>query len=104
MRIIGDVIDNVFSSIRLVFLLIFGAVVLFGLFMTVGASYVAPQVADSAAERIERLGNEAIKAEVEAKLAREMGKDGWGYDSARSVDRGSLNDEGEAQGGWGEEN
>ncbi|MCK0127737.1 hypothetical protein [Erythrobacter sp. F6033] len=100
MRIVGDVIDNVFSSFRLVMLLIFGAVMLFGLFMTVGASVVAPQVVDAAAERAERLGERAIEAELEAKRTREMSKDGWGY-SEPGRGSGSTYEDGEYVGGWG---
>lgn len=102
MRIIGDVIENVFGSIRLIFLLGFSAIVLIGLFMTVGASVVAPQVADAAAERAERLGEAAIDAELEARREYQMGKEGWGY-SEPQTGSGATQKDGEAVGGWGEE-
>ncbi len=100
MRLVGDLIDNVFSSIRLIFLLGFGAMILFGLFMTVGATVVAPQVVDAAAERAERIGEKAIAASERRSREHAMSKDGWGYEEP-APGSGSTYQDGERVGGWG---
>ncbi|TRD12054.1 hypothetical protein FGU71_09415 [Erythrobacter insulae] len=102
MRVIGDLIENVFGSIRLIFLLGFAAIVLFGLFMTVGATVIAPQAVNAAAERAERLGEKAIDAELEARKNYQMGQEGWGYSEPRTGS-GATYQDGEAVGGWGDD-
>lgn len=60
-----------------------GAIVLgmmaVGLFMTIGAAYVGQKAVDSMGERVERLGEEAIRAELDSRRAEELANDGWGY-------------------------
>lgn len=105
MRIVADVIDNIFSSIRLIFLLGFGAVMLIGLFLTFGASVIAPAAVDSA---VEHYGERVL----EEHRAYEMGKEGWGYsrpqrgsdfDRAYSGSGSTYDSTGdEYVGGWGD--
>ena len=101
MRIVSDVIENVFGSIRLIFILGFEAVVLFGLFMTVGATVVAPKAVEAAAERAERVGEKAIEARLQAERDRQLGSEGWGYGEAEGGS-GETYEDGEYVGGWGE--
>ncbi len=106
MRIVADVIDNIFGSIRLILLLGFGAVMLLGLFLTFGASVIAPAAVDSA---VEHYGEKVIQEH----RAYEMGKEGWGYSRPeRGSDfGGSRSDSGstydstgdEYVGGWGDD-
>ena len=100
MRIVADVIENIFSSIRMLFLLGFGAIVLIGLFMTFGAGVVAPQVFEAAADRAERMGERALQEQRN----RDLAKEGWGYaepteGSGATYDKTSE----EYVGGWGDD-
>lgn len=92
MRVIADILDSFTGIVRM----IVGGIVLmglvFGLMMTVGVSYVAPQVADNYGERAERLGEKAIAAAREEERARALAEDGWGYSPETDGD------------GWGPDN
>lgn len=103
MRSLVDIVDNLTGVVRL----IIGAIVLIGFgvtfMMTAGVSYVAPKVAADYGERAERIGEQAIQAAQEEARARELAKDGWGYEapsSSDSYDRRSRDRDGDA-GGWG---
>ena len=100
MRIVADVVDNVFSSIRLIFLLGFAVIVLFGLFMTVGATVIAPQAVDAAAEHAERLGDRAITAAERDRRNARLATEGWGYEEPNEGS-GATYEDGEVIGGWG---
>lgn len=98
MRTIVDLVDSLTGTVRFVI----GALLLCGfgivLLMTVGASVVAPQVADKFAERAENIGEKAIDAAREEARNRELARDGWGYS-----DSGSSRDAaGDEVGGWGD--
>ena len=84
MRVFIDIIENLTSSIRYVIGIIVLGIMAVGLFMTIGATYVSHKAVDTFGERVERLGEEAIQAEREARRAEELAKDGWGY---RPVDK-----------------
>jgi len=100
MRVLVDLIDSIGTSIRFLFLLFFLAIFGFGILMTAGMSYVAPQVAESVAGSAERYQS---RAEAAAKN-REMGLDGWGHNSGRTVDATqSAGEFGEDNGGWAED-
>jgi hypothetical protein len=98
MRALVEIVENLTSSIRFVIGMLVLAVMAFGLMLTAGASYVAPKAADSFAERAERVGEKAIKAAQQERRAKEMAKDGWGYDAA-TASAGSSS--GKEDDGWG---
>jgi len=103
MRIFADIVENLTSSIRFIVGMIVLASLAIGLMLTLGASYVAPKAAASLAERAERVGEKAIKAAQQERLAEEMGKDGWGYEAATaSAGHGPSDAEapGSADDGW----
>jgi len=103
MRIFADIVENLTSSIRFIVGMIVLVGLAIGLMLTLGASYVAPKAAASLAERAERVGEKAIKAAQQERLAEEMGKDGWGYEAATaSAGHGPSDAEapGSADDGW----
>lgn len=89
MRAVVDVVENLTSSIRFIVSAIVLGLIVVGLFLTIGGTYVAHEAVDSMGERVERLGEEAIQAELEARRAEELAKDGWGY---RPADSGAKSD------------
>lgn len=100
MRVIVDVIDSIGTSIRFIFLLFFLAILGFGAFLTAGAVYVAPKVADSVAERAASYDERADAAAHN----REMGRDGWGRKSGRSSANNHTDGQfGEDNGGWADD-
>ncbi|MBI1403853.1 MAG: hypothetical protein GC147_11640 [Porphyrobacter sp.] len=100
MRVLVDIVENLTSSIRFIvgMLVLCGLGV--GLMLTIGVSYVAPKAADSLGERAERVSAKAIRAAQEERRAKEMARDGWGYDAA-SASVGSGRG-GSAKDGWGD--
>ncbi|MEP3050932.1 MAG: hypothetical protein ABJP48_07490 [Erythrobacter sp.] len=76
-----DLVENVTSSIRVVFMLLFLAVFGVAAVMTAGASFVAPKVVGEVAERAERANNRAIDAAEEARRNNQLAREGWGYGS-----------------------
>jgi hypothetical protein len=98
MRVLVEIVETVTSSIRFVIGMFVFVVMGIGFMLTAGASYVAPKAADSFAERAERVGERAIKAAQQERRAREMAKDGWGYEAATASPGKSS---GKDDGGWG---
>ncbi|MEM7664927.1 MAG: hypothetical protein AAF250_03650 [Pseudomonadota bacterium] len=93
-----DLVDSVTSSIRFIFFLFFLAVLGFGLFITVGASVVAPAAVESLGERAERVSNRAIEAAQTEARNEQLAKEGWGFsDESGADDAGEF---GEDTGGW----
>lgn len=82
MRALVDIVENLTSSIRFIIGLLVLTIMGIGLMLTIGVSYAAPKAADSLAKRAERVGEKAIKAAQQERLAQEMGEDGWGYGAA----------------------
>lgn len=79
MRALVDIISTVTNSIRFIFLLFFLCIMGFGLMMTAGASYVAPQAVDKLADKaIEAAEISARESEVRARNY-QMSREGWGY-------------------------
>lgn len=103
MRAVADIIESILGSIRLLFLLIFGAIILFGLLMTVGAAVIAPTAVDAAAQSVERLGDKQYDAYRQAEREQALGQEGWGYDEPYAGSGGEVSEEGEYVGGWGDE-
>jgi uncharacterized membrane-anchored protein YitT (DUF2179 family) len=106
MRVFVDVVENLTSSIRhIVGLVILGVMVL-GMMFSIGASYLGTKVVDSLGERAERVSEQAIRAELEARRAEELAKDGWGYrpinEGAASDARDSARNSESAKNGWGD--
>jgi hypothetical protein len=104
MRAVVDVVENLTSSIRFIVGAIVLGLIVVGLFLTIGGTYVAHEAVDSMGERVERLGEEAIQAELEARRAEELAKDGWGY---RPADNGAKpaprpRDTESIKNGWGD--
>lgn len=104
MRVFVNIVENLTSSIRYVIGVVVLGIMVVGLFMTVGASYVGHKAVDTIGERVERLGEEAIRAEQEARRSEELAKDGWGY---RPVVKGGeldarRRDSESAKNGWGD--
>jgi hypothetical protein len=102
MQALVDIVNSVTSSVRFIFLLFFITIIAIGLFLTVGASVVAPQAADAIAERAERVGDRAIAAAQEESRNRALASDGWGFEEPAAGSGATYTDEGEAKGGWGE--
>lgn len=104
MRAFLDVVENLTSSVRYVIGTVVLGLMAVGLFMTFGATYVGHKAVASIGDWVERLGEEAIRAEREARRAEELSKDGWGYrpvdadakPAARRRDRESI------KSGWGD--
>lgn len=86
MRLLSEMMDHLSSTVRLIAGLITLCVLGFGGMMTFGASVVAPQVAGDFAERAEKVSEKAIEARLEAVRARELARDGWGYNAATGSD------------------
>lgn len=102
MRVFIEIAENLTSSIRFIIgTLVLGGMAI-GLMMSVAASVVVPKVADSVAERAERIGEKAIIADQEQRRAEQLAKEGWGYKSSSAAssrrDRSSFD---AADGGWG---
>jgi hypothetical protein len=106
MRAFVDIVENLTSSIRYVIGAIVLGIMAVGLFMTMGAAYVGQKAVDSMGERVERLSEDAIRAELESRRAQELGKDGWGYRPInKDVDKDTATaprDPESAKNGWGD--
>ena len=70
MRAFVDIVQNLTSSIRFIIGAVVVGLMAVGLFMTIGATYVSHKAVDSIGERVERLGEEAIRAEQDARRDR----------------------------------
>lgn len=101
MRVIVDLVDSLTGTVRFVICAIVLSGIALSFFMTAGISYVAPKVAEDYGERAERLGERAIIAAQEEARARELAKDGWGYEEPGSS--GSFSDRSADAGGWGDD-
>ncbi len=102
MRALVDIVENLTSSVRYIFGAIVLGIMVVGLMMTAGASYVGTKAVDSIGDRVERVSQEAIKAEFEARRAEELAKDGWGYrpsDADPAAKRSPSSES--AKNGWG---
>lgn len=107
MRLLSEMIDQLSTTVRLVMGLITLCALGFGAMMTFGAGWAAPQVAEKFAERAEKVSAKAIEARLEAERARELAKDGWGYDAGTGAGPASgyetaPQDGDEEIGGWAE--
>ncbi|MEE4205098.1 MAG: hypothetical protein V2I39_02330 [Erythrobacter sp.] len=107
MRLLSDMIDQLSTTVRLIAGLITLCVMGFGAMMTFGASVVAPQVAADFSEKAEKIAEKELAARLEAQRARELARDGWGYDAADGYRPSSgaaqeRDSSGEAIGGWGD--
>ncbi|MDP5103986.1 MAG: hypothetical protein NWP98_08675 [Erythrobacter sp.] len=104
MRAFFDTIQNLTNTIRFVFGIFALGIMVFGLFVTIGASYVGHKAVDSIGERAERLGEKAIRAEQEQRRAQELAKDGWGYRPSDNSDKPSARrrDSESVKNGWGD--
>ena len=104
MRALVDMVDSVGSVIRFVVGILVLGMLAFGLIMTVGATYVAPQAADKFAERAERVGNKAIAAAQQEARNAALAEEGWGYETGNSDF--APDEDGASRGGddWGDTN
>lgn len=78
MRAILDLVDMLTSSIRAIVGMIVLAGLAIGLMLSLAGAYVAPKVADSMADRVERVGSRAIEAAEHQHQVEQMTKQGWG--------------------------
>jgi hypothetical protein len=85
MRALVDIVQNLSNVVRFVVGMLVLAVMAVGLMLTVGGTYIAPKAVESIAERAERAGDKAIEAAQRDRLARDMAKDGWGYNAATAT-------------------
>ncbi|MEL7219170.1 MAG: hypothetical protein AAGK01_12155 [Pseudomonadota bacterium] len=101
MRAVVDVIDSIGASIRFIVMMFFLAIFAFGALIAFGATYVAPQVADTMIERA--AGDEDRYNSM--RHDREMGGEGWGYGSGSKAAKRQkyVGEFGEDNGGWAEE-
>lgn len=112
MRLFMDLIDNLTSTVRFIVAAFALCGFLFGMFMTMSASYIAPKVAEDYTERAAELGERAIAEHRAAERERELAKEGWGYGAASpgtGGEGGIGSDPGgvrsadvDKAGGWGE--
>lgn len=108
MRALVDIVQNVTSSIRFVIGGLLVVMLLIGLMLSVSLAYVAPQAAETVAERAENMGDKAIAAAERQAVAQDMAQDGWGYGAATASAGGDPEATGEAgeagygDGGWAE--
>ncbi|MEM8724546.1 MAG: hypothetical protein AAGE86_03395 [Pseudomonadota bacterium] len=101
MRVLVDLVDSIGTSIRFIFLLFFLAIFGFGILVTAGATYVAPKVAETVAERADTYSERALQAEHN----RDLGREGWGYNASSNRRAGSAQDDGfgEDETGWADD-
>lgn len=85
MRIFLEVIENVTDSVRVIVGFVVLLITVCTMIFAFGVSYVASGATEEFAATAEELGKEAIKAQREAELNRELAKGGWGY---QAVDAG----------------
>lgn len=106
MRGLLDIVENMTGAFRLVIGIIALLGFLFWLTTLASISVIAPKVAKDYGERAERLGESAIAAAREEARARELGEDGWGYESSRGTESSSSSSSRRSStdeaGGWGE--
>lgn len=104
MQSLLQIINTVSGSIRFIVGMFVLCIIGLGLIVTIGAGIVAPKAVDKVTERAERAHDRAITAAENEARNRSYAAQGWGYDSGTPdpVERGSLDPEGEAVGGWGD--
>lgn len=112
MRLFMDLIDNLTTTVRFIVAAFVLCGFLFGMFMTMSASYIVPKVADDYTERAAEFSERAIAEQRAALRERELAKEGWGYGAASTgtgVEDGIGSDPGgvtssdvDKAGGWGE--
>ena len=101
MRAFVDIVENLTSSFRnIVGTIVFGIMAVGGM-IALSASYVGTKAVDSLGERAERVTEQAIAAELEARRAEEMAKDGWGYRPRDRAAPSTPPDPESVKNGWG---
>jgi hypothetical protein len=103
MRALVDIVQNVTSSIRFVIGGLLVVILLIGFMLSASFAYVAPQAAESVAERAEKLGDKAIAAEQRQRVAEDMAQDGWGYSAATASagqDPSAIDETAPVDDGW----
>lgn len=85
MRALVDIVQNVTSSIRFVIGGLLVVIFLIGFMLSASFAYVAPQAAESVAERAEKMGDKALEAAQRQRVAEDMAQDGWGYGAASAT-------------------
>ncbi|MEQ8411101.1 MAG: hypothetical protein RIC51_11190 [Erythrobacter sp.] len=110
MRLLTEMIDQLSTTMRVIAGLATLCVMGFGAMVTFGVGVAAPQMAETFADRAQKVREKTIEARVEAERARALAKEGWGYDAGSGpsfapatgpTDRPRRG--GEEIGGWGEE-
>lgn len=101
MRAFFEIIENLTSTIqRIIGMIMFGIMAL-GLMFSIGISYFGSRAVDTLGERAERVSEQAIRAELEARRAEDLAKDGWGYRPLDKDTRSSSDRRESAKNGWG---
>lgn len=90
MQALVDLVGTIVGSIQRVIAFFLIAGLILALIISFGLQSAAPVVADKIGERAERFGDKAIQAAREEQRAKELVKDGWGYDSVSSASDSSL--------------
>lgn len=85
MRALVDIVQNLTSSIRFIIGMLVLATFLIGLMLSASFAYVAPQAAETVADRAESMGEKAIEAHQRQRVAEDMAQDGWGYGAASAT-------------------
>jgi type II secretory pathway pseudopilin PulG len=85
MRALVDIVQNVTSSIRFVIGGLLVVILLIGFMLSASFAYIAPQAAESVAERAEKMGEKALEAQERQRVAEDMAQDGWGYGAASAT-------------------
>jgi hypothetical protein len=103
MRALVDIVQNVTSSIRFIIGAMVLLVFLIGLMLSASIAYVAPQAAETVAEKAETMGDKAIAAAQRQRVAEDMAEDGWGYGAATATTGQGAPEDGEtgsSDDGW----
>ena len=101
MRAFVEIVENLTSSFRnIVGTIVFGIMAIGGM-IALSASYVGTKAVDSFGERAERVTEQAIAAELEARRAEELAKDGWGYRPRDARAATTSRDPESIKNGWG---
>jgi len=101
MRAFLEIIENLTSTVqRIISIIMFGIMAL-GMMFSIGVTYFGSKAVDSLGERAERANEHAIRAELEARRAEDLAKDGWGYRPLDKDSRSSADRRESAKNGWG---
>lgn len=100
MRAFFDIIETLTSTVQRIIGMIMFAIMALGMMFSIGVTYFGSKAVDSLGERAERYNEQAIRAELEARRAEDLAKDGWGYRPLDKDTRSSSDRRESAKSGW----